>query len=149
MIIRKKSEFEERLLEVKRVARVIAGGRRFSFRATIVIGNRKGKVGLGVAKGNDVATAIQKAKKEANKNLVLVKLKENRTISRDEEVKFKAAVVKIKSVKKDHGLIAGGSVRVVLELAGIKDASAKVLSRTKNKISNAQATIKALSSAKS
>ncbi len=144
-----KSEFKERVLEIRRVTRVIAGGKRFSFRATVVIGNQKGKLGLGIAKGLDVASAIQKAKTQAKKNLVLISLKDNRTIFYDVEAKYGAARVRIKPARINHGLIAGGACRVILELVGIKDISAKILGKTTNKISNARATIQALKKFKS
>ena len=139
-----KSEFKERVLEIRRVTRVVAGGKRFSFRATVIIGNQKGKVGLGIAKGLDVVSAINKAKTQARKNLVLISLKDSRTIFYDVEAKYGAAKVRLKPVRINHGLIAGGACRVVLELVGIKDISAKILGRTSNKIANARATIQAL-----
>ncbi len=143
-ISKKPSEFQERVLEIKRVTRVVAGGKRFSFRATVVIGDLKGRVGVGVAKGVDVAAAVEKARREARKNLINVPLKENRTIPYEVEAKYSAAKVRIKPAKAGHGLIAGGGSRVVLELAGIKDVSAKQLGRTTNRLTNALAAIKAL-----
>lgn len=139
-----KSEFAEKLLEVRRVSRVMAGGKRMSFRATIVVGNKKGKVGVGVGKGLDVAQAIQKAKHRAQKNLISIALKDGRTIFYDEEAKYGAARVRLKPARINHGLIAGGSVRAVLELVGVKDISAKILGRTTNKLTNALAAIEAL-----
>ncbi len=139
-----KSEFLEKVLEVRRVTRVMAGGKRFSFRATVVIGDGRGRVGVGIAKGLDVATATQKAKKQAEKNMISVPLKDNRTVLFDVEAKFSAARVKIRPAREGHGLIAGGSCRAVLELAGVKDISAKILGRTTNKLTNALATIEAL-----
>ena len=144
-----KSEFQEKVLEVRRVTRVVAGGKRFSFRATIVIGNGAGKVGVGVAKGLDVAAAVGKAKRQAEKNMIFVRLKENRTVPFDVEAKYSAARVLLKPVNKDHGLIAGGAARAVLELAGVRDVSAKILGRTTNKLTNAMATIEALKKCKS
>ncbi|MEK7543194.1 MAG: 30S ribosomal protein S5 [Patescibacteria group bacterium] len=139
-----KSEFKEKLLEVKRVTRVMAGGKRFSFRATVVVGDMKGRVGIGVAKGSDFSSAVEKAKHQAEKAVVSVKLMDYRTVPYEVEAKFGAAKVRIKPASEGHGLIAGGSCRVVLELIGIKDVSAKILGTTKNKIANAQATIEAL-----
>ena len=144
-----KSEFQEKVLEVRRVTRVVAGGKRFSFRATIVIGNGAGKVGVGVAKGLDVAAAVGKAKRQGEKNMSFVRLKENRTVPFDVEAKYSAARVLLKPVNKDHGLIAGGAARAVLELAGVRDVSAKILGRTTNKLTNAMATIEALKKCKS
>ncbi|MEK7464283.1 MAG: 30S ribosomal protein S5 [Patescibacteria group bacterium] len=139
------SEFREKTLEVSRVTRVMAGGKRFSFRATVVLGDMKGRVGLGIAKGLDVASAVEKAKKYAKKNMITFVLKDNRTIPYDVEAKYGAARVKLKPAKMNHGLIAGGSSRAVLEVGGVKDISAKILGRTTNKIANAMATIMALS----
>ncbi len=144
----KKDDMEEKVLEIRRVTRVMAGGKRFSFRAVVVAGNKRGKVGLGVAKGLDVASAVEKAKRQAQKNLISVSLKDNRTISYEIQAKYSAARVKIKPASLGHGLIAGGACRVVLELVGIKDISAKILSRTTNKLTNARATIEALSKLK-
>lgn len=142
----KKSEFQERVLEVRRVTRVMAGGKRFSFRAAVVVGDGKGRVGFGLAKGLDVAAAVQKAKRQAEKNMFSVLLKDGRTIPHDVEASYGAAVIKMKPARAGHGLIAGGSPRAVFELAGIKDISAKILGRTKNKITNALAAIEGLKS---
>jgi small subunit ribosomal protein S5 len=140
----RKSEFQDKVLEVRRVTRVMAGGKRFSFRVTVVVGDKNGRVGLGIAKGHDVATAVQKAKRQAEKSVFTVALKDKRTVGFDVESKFGAARVRIKPARPGHGLIAGGTVRAVLELVGVKDVSAKILGRTKSKISNALATIEAL-----
>lgn len=141
-----KSEFDDRMLEVRRVTRVMAGGKRFSFRATVVIGDRKGRVGIGIAKGLDVMAAITKAKRQAEKDVFTVPRKDSRTIPYMVEAKHGAARVRIKPAKMNHGLIAGGPARVIFELAGIKDITAKITGRTKNKLSNAMATMKALRS---
>lgn len=139
-----KDEFKERLLDLRRVTRVVAGGKRFRFRATLVIGDLKGRVGVGVAKGLDVQSAIEKARRDAKKNIITVILKESRTVPYDVEAKYSAAKVRIKPAVRGHGLIAGGAARIVLELAGVKDISAKILGRTPNKLTNALATIEAL-----
>ncbi|TSA44106.1 30S ribosomal protein S5 [bacterium] len=139
-----KSEFRDKVLEVRRVTRVMAGGKRFSFRATVVMGDQKGRVGVGIAKGLDVAAAVEKGKRQAQKNMIFVTLKDNRTVPHDVEAKYGAARVRIKPARPNHGLIAGGSARVVLEMVGIKDISAKILGRTTNKLSNAMATVEAL-----
>jgi small subunit ribosomal protein S5 len=141
---KRKSEFQEKLIEVRRVTRVVAGGKRFSFRAAVALGNRKGQVGFGVAKGVDVAAAVAKAKRQAEKNIISVPLKDNRTIPHDVDSKFGAARIRLKSVRPGHGFIAGGPARIILELAGIKDISAKILGQTKNKLTNAIVTIEAL-----
>jgi small subunit ribosomal protein S5 len=139
-----KEEFKEKVLDLRRVSRVVAGGKRLSFRATVVLGNLAGKVGVGIGKGADVAQAIQKAKNDALKNIIHLELKENRTITHETEAKYSAAKVIIKPAKAGHGLKAGSAIRSVLALAGIKDASAKALGRTPNKLTNALATLKAL-----
>jgi len=138
-----KSEYEERTIELRRVSRVVKGGKRFSFRSTIVLGNQKGKVGIGIAKGLDVAQAVEKAKNDAKKNIINLKLK-GTTIAHEVLAKYSAAQVLIRPAKKGSGLKAGGSVRTVLMLSGVQDASAKCLGKTKNKLTNALATIEAL-----
>ncbi len=136
--------FKERVLDMRRVTRVVAGGKRFRFRCTIVIGDEKGNVGVGVAKGLDVQQAIAKAKSDAKKNMLAVPLKDRRTISHEVIAKYSAAKVMVKPASKGHGLRAGGAVRFVLAFAGIKDATSKILGRTPNKLTNAMATIEAL-----
>jgi len=139
----KQDEYDDQVLDLRRVVRVTAGGKRFRFRATVVVGNGKGRVGVGIGKGPDVQKAIEKAKAQAKKNVITLKLKEN-TIPHQVEAKFSAAKVLIKPASPGHGLMAGGSVRVVLKLAGVQDATAKCIGRTKNKLTNALAAIEAL-----
>ncbi len=141
---KQQSEFEDSVLEIRRVTRVVAGGKRFSFRATVVIGNRKGVVGVGIGKGLDVADSIRKARIAAEKNKITTDLVDGRTIPYDVESKYGAARVKLKPAKEGHGLIAGGAARVVLELVGVRDISAKIIGRTSNKLNNAKATLEAL-----
>lgn len=141
--IKRKEDFKEKVLDLRRVTRVVAGGKRFRFRATVVIGDEKGQVGVGVGKGLDVATAIAKAKFDAKKNLIVVHLKGG-TIAHDVEAKFSAAKVRMKPAVAGHGLRAGGAVRSVLALAGVRDITAKCLGRTPNKLTNALATVEAL-----
>ncbi|HBI26081.1 TPA: 30S ribosomal protein S5 [Candidatus Wolfebacteria bacterium] len=138
-----KSEYKDKILDLRRVTRVVAGGKRMSFRATVVIGNEKGQVGIGVGKGLDVAQAVDKGKLKAKKNLITIPLK-GRSIPHEVLAKYSAAQVVIKPAKLGHGLKAGGSVRDVLLLAGIKDATSKTLGTTKNKLTNGMATIEAL-----
>lgn len=140
----KREEFKEKALDLRRVTRVVAGGKRFRFRATLVIGDEKGRVGIGVAKGLDVAQAVAKAKTAAKKNIITVNLKDGRTIAHEVLAKYSAAKVLLKPASVGHGLRAGGAVRVVLALAGVKDATAKCLGRTPNKLTNAMATLEAL-----
>lgn len=139
---REKPEYDQKLLDLARVTRVVKGGRRFSFRATIVLGNRKGKVGVGVAKGSDVSDAISKATADAKKNMIMVK-RSNTTIAYEVKEKFGAARVLIKPAKEGKGVVAGGAMRSVIELAGVKDITAKSLGSS-NKINVAKATLKAL-----
>jgi len=141
--IKKKEEFESKLLDLARVVRVAAGGRRFRFRAVMVIGNKEGKVGVGVAKGLDVAQAVEKATRSAKKNLIQVSIIKD-SIPHQVEAKFGASKVLLKPQRKGRGLVAGGTVRVICNLAGIKNISSKILGRTGNKLNNARATIKAL-----
>ena len=135
--------FEEKVLELRRVTRVVAGGKRFRFRATVVVGDEKGQVGVGVAKGLDVVQSIEKSRSAAKKNLIKVNLKD-RTIAHEVDAKFSAARIRLKPAVPGHGLRAGGAARVVLSLAGIKDITAKTLGTTSNKLTNALATIEAL-----
>ena len=139
-----KEEFKERVLDMRRVTRVVAGGKRFRFRATLVLGDEKGRVGIGIGKGLDVQQAVGKAKTDAKKNIIMVNLKDGRTIAHEVIAKYSAAKVLLKPASKGHGLRAGGAVRFVLSFAGIKDATSKVLGRTPNKLTNAMATVEAL-----
>lgn len=137
------SEFKDKVLDLRRVARVVKGGKRLRFRVTLVMGDEKGRVAIGMGKGLDVADSIAKAKASAKKHIMRVPLK-GRTIPHDVSAKFSAAEVILKPAKEGHGLRAGGAVRVVLSLAGVKDITAKCLGRTPNKLTNAMATIAAL-----
>ncbi|MBI5787187.1 MAG: 30S ribosomal protein S5 [Candidatus Niyogibacteria bacterium] len=145
---RSEPEFDQKMIDLRRVARVVAGGRRFSFRATLVVGNRKGEVGVGTAKASDTAAAIQKAYRQAIKNTIKIALTDKGSIAHDIYGKFASAKVLIRPSVEGHGLVAGSSVRTVLDFAGVKNASAKILSHSKNKISNAQAALKALGALK-
>lgn len=136
---REKPEFDQKLLDLARVTRVVKGGRRFRFRATLVIGNRKGKVGVGVAKGADVSDAIQKAFNDAKKSMVSVTLVGG-TIAHDVRAKYGSAKVMIKPGKEGRGLIAGGAVRAVADLLGIKDIVSKSLGSS-NSLNLARATV--------
>lgn len=140
-----KTEYESKLIDLRRVARVTAGGKRFNFRATVVVGDRKGRVGIGVAKGSDTAISLEKATRSAKKKLLKVPLTKIYSVPHEVEGKWNSAFVKIMpSYKTGRGLVAGGAVRVVLSLAGVKNASAKIISSSKNKINNAKAAIEAL-----
>ena len=130
--------FEEQVIEVKSVVKVNKGGRQRRFSATVVVGDRKGKVGLGMGKANEVPDAIKKAIQAANKNMIKVHLTDNRTIAHEVIGTRGAAKVMLKPATAGTGVIAGGAVRAVLELAGIRDILSKSLgSRTKNNMANA------------
>lgn len=137
------AEFQEKVLDVARVSRVVAGGKRFSFRATVVIGDGSGQIGIGIGNGADVASAVNKGKREAKKNIIKVSIV-NDTLAHEVEAKYSSAKVRIKPAKQGKGLIAGSAVRQILSLAGYINASAKILGRTSNKLNNAKATIEAL-----
>lgn len=144
---REKPEFEQKLLDLARVTRVVKGGRRFSFRATLAIGNRKGKVGVGVGKGPDVAEAIRKAYQNAQKNMINFPVN-RKTIQHEIFFKLGSAKIFLKPGKTGGGIVAGGAVRAVVDLAGIKDVVSKSLG-TANKLNVARATIEALKEIKS
>lgn len=145
---KEKSEFDSKALDIARVTRVTKGGKRFSFRATVVIGDGKGRVGVGVAQGHDVAQSVQKATNKAKKNLITVPMKKG-TIPHKVQFKYNSAVVMLKPSPVGSGVKAGGPVRVVAKMAGIENITAKLIERTGNKINIARATIGALSKLKS
>lgn len=140
---RVKPEYDQKSIDVRRVARVVAGGRRFSFSVAMVIGDRKGKVGVGTGKAGDISMAMEKAAKDAKKNMITVKLTKNSSIPHEVEAKSSSATVLIIPAPS-RGLVAGSSVRNVLELAGVKDVNAKILSGSKNKLNMARAAVAAL-----
>lgn len=137
-------QYDERTLHIDRVARVVKGGRRFRFRALVVVGDRKHKVGVGTAKGADVTAAITKATEVAKKNLITVSLYKG-TLPHEVEKKVSGAHILLKPASAGTGLIAGGVVRTILEVAGVKNALSKSLGST-NKTNTAYATIEALDS---
>jgi small subunit ribosomal protein S5 len=136
-------EFEEKVISIDRVARVVKGGRRFRFRATVVVGDGKGRVGVGVGKGSEVMTSIAKAVSRAKAQMITVPLK-GHTIPHEIQVKFAGAHVLLKPASAGTGVIAGGAVRNVVEVAGIRDLLTKSLGSS-NKVNNAYATAMALS----
>ncbi|MEZ4200243.1 MAG: 30S ribosomal protein S5 [Candidatus Paceibacterota bacterium] len=140
---RARQEYDQKIIGIRRVTRVMAGGRRFSFSVSMVIGDKKGKVGVGVGKASDTQLAIEKAMRNAKKNLIVVPMNKDHQITHDVHVKYASSEVMIIPAA-GRGLVAGSSVRTVLELAGVKDVTAKLLSRSKNKLNNARATIEAL-----
>jgi len=143
-MIDKKTNWEYRVIEIKRVTKVTKGGKRFKIRAVVIAGNRKGQVGVGVEKGDDVSQAVSKALNSAIKNAITVPII-NETIPYEVKAKLSSAVILIKPAKSGRGLIAGNVVRLILELAGVKNAVAKIIGVTKNSLSNSLATLKALS----
>ncbi|MGE5541019.1 MAG: ribosomal protein S5 [Bacillota bacterium] len=142
---RERSEFDQATIDVRRVARVMAGGRRFSFSVTVVIGDKKGRVGVGIGKGADTALAIDKAVRDAKKHLINVPLTADNSIPHNVEVKYASSTVSI-IPSPGRGLVAGSAMRTVLEYAGVTNVVAKILTRTKNKLTIARATVQALKS---
>lgn len=137
-------QFEELVINIDRVARVVKGGRRFRFKALVVVGDRKNKVGVGVSKGQDVQTAIAKATDVAKKSMITIPVV-NETIPHDAEVKVSGAQVLIKPAAPGTGIIAGGVVRSIIGVTGIRNMLSKSLGST-NKVNIAYATIDALKS---
>lgn len=140
---REKSEFDQKVLDIRRVTRVVAGGKRFRFRATVVLGDHKNRVGVGVDKGADTSESIEKAARAAKKNLIVVPIKDG-TIPYEVSGKFSSAKVILKPASEGRGIVAGGPVRSVVNMAGITNISSKILGTTTNKLNNARATIEAL-----
>lgn len=137
-------QFDERVVHIDRVARVVKGGRRFRFRALVVVGDRKNRVGIGISKGADVTAAVTKATEVAKKHLITVTLHKE-TLPHEAEAKVSGARILIKPASAGTGLIAGGVVRTILEVAGVRNALSKSLGST-NKANTAYATIAALQS---
>jgi small subunit ribosomal protein S5 len=144
---RERSEFDQKVVEVKRVTRVVAGGKRMRFRALVVIGNHKGKVGMGLKKGADVAESVNKAVNAAKKNLITLPLV-NETIPHALNVKYKSSSLMLKPAKPGTGVIAGGAVRSVMDLSGVKNVVCKMLG-SNNKVNNVKAVFAAFSKMKS
>jgi len=142
-IIEKNADFDQLIADIRRVTRVTAGGKHMSFSVTMLLGNNKGKIGLGTAKGVDVPKAIDKAKKEAMRNLITVPIVKD-TIPYKSEGKFCASRILVKPAKEGKGVIAGGVVRDIMILAGIKNITCKILSGSHNAINNGKATFEAL-----
>ena len=140
---RVKPEFDSKIIDIRRVTRVTSGGRRMSFSVTVVAGDKKGKVGVGLGKANDTSLAIDKATRDAKNNMIKVPMTSNKSIAHLVSAKYNSAEAMIMPVK-GRGLVAGSSIRTVLELAGVTDVVAKLLSGSKNKMNNARVAIKAL-----
>ena len=143
-----KSDLEDKVISINRVTKVVKGGRQFRFSATVVVGNRKGKVGIGTGKAEEMPDAVKKATQAATKNLINVELIDNRTISHEIIMKEGAVRVMLKPATEGTGVKAGGPVRDVLELAGVKDVLSKSLGSS-TKINMARATLNALKAQKS
>lgn len=140
---RPRQEFEQKIVSIRRVTRVMAGGRRFSFSVSMVIGDKKGRVGVGVGKAGDTQLAIEKAIRDAKKNMITITLNKDNHIPHDVHTKYASSEVMIMPAP-GRGLVAGSSVRTVLELGGVTDVTAKIFSRSKNKLNNARAAVEAL-----
>lgn len=143
---RQEQEFDQKIIDLARVTRVMAGGKRLRFRACVCIGDKKGRVGIGLAKGADVAIAVNKAVNRAKKTLITVPII-NETIPHELRIKQKAAKLMLKPAPKGTGIKAGGAVRVMLEMAGVPNVVAKIMG-TNNKVSNVKALLSALDSFK-
>jgi len=140
---RAKPEFDNKIISIRRVTRVVSGGRRFSFSVTIVAGNKKGRVGVGIGKAGDTALAIEKALRDAKKHMITLKLTDTMSLPHEVQARFSSSDIMMMPAP-GKGLVAGGAVRTVLDLGGVKDVSAKILSRSKNRLNNARATLAAL-----
>ncbi len=140
---RVKSEFDQKTISVRRVTRVSSGGRRFTFSVAVIIGNRKGKVGVGIAKAGDTSVAIDKAVRNAKKNMIDVKRTKANSIRHGVETKYSSARIMLMPAP-GRGVIAGSAVKDVIELAGLNDINAKIFSGSKNKLNIARAAVQAL-----
>ncbi|MFZ3044006.1 MAG: 30S ribosomal protein S5 [Minisyncoccia bacterium] len=140
---RERGEFDQVTIDARRVARVMAGGRRFNFSLVVVIGDRKGRVGVGLGKGVDTALAIDKATRDAKKHLFTVPRTKSGSIPHQVEAKYASSTVEI-IPSKGRGLVAGSAMRTVLDLAGVTDVVTKIHTRSKNKLTIARATVAAM-----
>jgi small subunit ribosomal protein S5 len=141
---RVKPEFDQKILDIRRVTRVVAGGRRFSFSVALVAGDKKGAVGLGLGKAGDTALAINKALRNAKKNMIRLNLTKTMSIPHELSAKFSSSYVSLRP-NKGRGLVAGSVIRDIVKLSGMKDITGKILSNSKNKLNNAKAVLSALS----
>ncbi len=140
---KERPEFDQHIVDLARVTRVTEGGKHMSFRACVVIGDRNGRVGFGVDKGPDVQIAVEKAVNQAKKNIIRIP-SINETLPHRVQAKYKAAQVMLKPAPRGSGIIAGSAIRVILEMAGVANASSKMLGKTSNKIANVKAVFQAL-----
>lgn len=144
---KEKPEFDQQIVDLARVTRVTKGGKQLTFRVCILIGDRNGRVGYGIQKGKDVQIAVEKAVRQAKKNMITVPIV-NESLPHRVEAKFKAGRVMLKPAPRGAGIIAGSAIRVILELAGVPNASSKMVGKTNNKITNVMTVFKALQSFK-
>ncbi len=135
-------EFDQKIIDIRRVTRVVAGGRRFSFSVALIAGDKRGRVGVGIGKAGDTALAIDKALKDAKKNMIRIQTTKTMSIPHEVSAKFTSSRVEI-SPAPGRGIIAGTSIRNVIELAGLKDIAAKLRSGSKNRLNNARVAIEA------
>jgi small subunit ribosomal protein S5 len=140
---RPKPEFEQKMLEIRRVTRVVAGGRRFSFSVTLVAGDRNGRVGVGIGKATDTTLAINKAFSDAKRNMIKIKTTETGSIPHEVTAKYNSARVMLMP-NKSRGVVVGSAMRNVVEFVGLSDITGRVISGSKNKLNIARATMKAL-----
>jgi small subunit ribosomal protein S5 len=136
-------EFDQKIIDIRRVTRVVAGGRRFSFSVALIAGDKRGRVGVGIGKAGDTALAIDKALKDAKKNMIRVETTKSMSIPHEVSAKYTSSRVEI-TPAPGRGVIAGSSIRNVIELAGLKDIAAKLRSGSKNRLNNARVAIEAL-----
>jgi small subunit ribosomal protein S5 len=141
--VRPKPEFDQKIISIRRVTRVVAGGRRFSFSVSLVAGDRKGSIGLGLGKAGDTSLAINKALRSAKKNMVRLSLTKTMSLPYEVGAKFGSAEV-VLMPNKGRGLVAGSVIRDIINLAGVRDITGKIHSGTKNKLNNAKAVMEAL-----
>ena len=140
---RVKPEFEQKIIQIRRVTRVVAGGKRFNFSVAMVIGNRNGSVGVGIGKGSDTALAIDKSFRNAKKGMYKLRLTPTKSIAHEVDAKYSSARITVRP-SPGRGIVAGSSARDVLALAGVTDVNAKILSTSKNKLNIARGTLLAL-----
>lgn len=141
---RPKPEFDQQILAIRRVVRVVRGGRRFSFSIVLAAGDRKGRIGLGVGKAADVSSGVEKALRQARKNMLKLKLTKNNSLPHGLNTKYGSVRLLLQPAPR-RGVVAGSVARSILKLAGVQDVGIKILSKSKNKLNNARATMQALS----
>jgi len=141
---RVKPEFDQKILNIRRVTRVVAGGRRFSFSVALIAGDKKGSVGLGLGKAGDTALAINKALRNAKKNMIRLNLSKTMSIPHELSAKFSSSHIILRP-NKGRGLVAGSVIRDIVKISGMKDITGKILSNSKNKLNNSKAVMSALS----